>query len=166
MKMQIFLYERGTILTAAQKKWLTWSLAVGWMIVIFLFSAQQAGESAKLSGGVLKYLIGAVSAFIPSDEINQDLIHFFVRKGAHFGVYGVLGLLVANAVYTTRGKWDVKTTILIIFICMFYAATDEIHQIFVPGRAGMLQDVLIDTLGASAGCLLFWFLTRAYNVAH
>ena len=35
-----------------------------------------------------------------------------------------------------------------------YAATDEFHQIFVPGRAGMLTDVMIDSSGALAGILL------------
>ena len=35
-----------------------------------------------------------------------------------------------------------------------YAATDEFHQIFVPGRAGMVTDVMIDSSGALAGILL------------
>ena len=29
-----------------------------------------------------------------------------------------------------------------------YAATDEFHQLFVPGRAGRVTDVLIDSAGA------------------
>lgn len=35
-----------------------------------------------------------------------------------------------------------------------YAATDEFHQLFVPGRAGLLTDVLIDAAGAAIGLLL------------
>ena len=35
-----------------------------------------------------------------------------------------------------------------------YAVSDEIHQIYVPGRAGRLSDVLIDSAGAAAGALV------------
>lgn len=35
-----------------------------------------------------------------------------------------------------------------------YAATDEFHQLFVPGRAGLFTDVLIDATGAAIGLLL------------
>ena len=46
-------------------------------------------------------------------------------------------------------------------ICALYASTDEFHQLFVPGRAGMLSDVGIDTLGAFVGILLaFLVMTR------
>lgn len=40
-----------------------------------------------------------------------------------------------------------------VFSCI-YASSDEIHQLFVPGRAGQVRDVLIDTSGAVAGILL------------
>ena len=32
-----------------------------------------------------------------------------------------------------------------------YAATDEMHQLFVPGRSGQVSDVLLDSAGAMAG---------------
>ena len=35
-----------------------------------------------------------------------------------------------------------------------YAATDEVHQLFVPGRAGLFTDVLIDATGAAIGLLV------------
>lgn len=35
-----------------------------------------------------------------------------------------------------------------------YAATDEFHQLFVPGRSGQLKDVLIDTAGGALGLVL------------
>lgn len=38
--------------------------------------------------------------------------------------------------------------------CILYAASDEIHQIFVPGRACMLTDVCIDSAGALLGIAL------------
>jgi hypothetical protein len=35
-----------------------------------------------------------------------------------------------------------------------YAATDELHQAFVPGRGPAVLDVLIDALGAAAACAI------------
>lgn len=43
-------------------------------------------------------------------------------------------------------------------LATFYAATDEVHQIFVPGRAGMVTDVLLDSAGALTGVLICWLL--------
>ena len=40
-----------------------------------------------------------------------------------------------------------------------YAASDEIHQLFVPGRSGQLRDVLLDSAGVAAGILLAWMIT-------
>ena len=41
-----------------------------------------------------------------------------------------------------------------------YAVSDEIHQTFVPGRAGKPLDVAIDTLGVVCGIAL-WQLLRS-----
>ena len=35
-----------------------------------------------------------------------------------------------------------------------YAATDEFHQLFVPGRSGQMTDVMIDSVGCLIGCLV------------
>ena len=47
-----------------------------------------------------------------------------------------------------------------VFSCI-YASSDEIHQLFVPGRAGQVRDVLIDTSGAVAGILLAILIRKA-----
>ena len=39
-------------------------------------------------------------------------------------------------------------------ICLLYAASDEIHQLFVPGRSGEVRDVMIDFSGAVLGIAL------------
>ena len=31
---------------------------------------------------------------------------------------------------------------------VFYACSDEFHQLFIPGRAGLVSDVLVDSIGA------------------
>ena len=42
-----------------------------------------------------------------------------------------------------------------IIICILYAISDEIHQLFVPGRSGQVSDVLLDTLGAFTGIMIY-----------
>ena len=46
-----------------------------------------------------------------------------------------------------------------------YAASDEIHQLFVPGRSGQLRDVLLDSDGVAAGILLAWAVGLLYQKA-
>ena len=49
-------------------------------------------------------------------------------------------------------------------IAALYAASDEIHQLFVPGRSGQLSDVILDSAGALAGVAAFtvlcWLINR------
>ena len=40
-----------------------------------------------------------------------------------------------------------------------YASTDEIHQMFVAGRGPSVRDVLIDSIGAFFGVLVFFFIS-------
>ncbi|MFP3514028.1 VanZ family protein, partial [Peribacillus sp. SIMBA_075] len=42
----------------------------------------------------------------------------------------------------------------------FYAATDEVHQLFIPGRSGEARDVLIDSTGAAAGLTCYWLVAK------
>lgn len=50
---------------------------------------------------------------------------------------------------------DIKRMIFALLIGMGYAASDEIHQLFIAGRSGQVIDVFIDTIGVAIGiCLL------------
>jgi VanZ family protein len=69
-----------------------------------------------------------------------------VSKLAHVAEYGILGGLIqwargAQARHAWR-PWLAATV---------YAATDEFHQLFVPGRTARVTDVMIDAAGAAAG---------------
>ena len=45
----------------------------------------------------------------------------------------------------------VKRIVLALVICVLCAMLDEFHQLFVPGRAAQVKDVIIDSIGAIAG---------------
>ena len=47
--------------------------------------------------------------------------------------------------------------------CIFYATTDEIHQIFVPGRACTFVDMLIDLSGAIVGILFIHLILKRWE---
>lgn len=139
-------------------RYLLWAAVLALMIVIFLFSAKTAEQSSNTSGSFAeKVLTLVVPGFSDFSEVQQkqavDSIQFIVRKGAHFAVYFALGTLCLFAMntYDVTAKQKVVTALSISFV---YAVSDEIHQLFVPGRAGQIRDVLIDFAGAVTGVAL------------
>jgi len=46
--------------------------------------------------------------------------------------------------------------------CFLYACSDEIHQLFVPGRSGKFTDVLIDSAGALLAVLLCFLVKKEF----
>jgi VanZ family protein len=69
----------------------------------------------------------------------------------HFGAFAVLGLLLA--VGARVEGWAMRWPVLIGLV---YAATDEVHQSFVPGRSPDAADWLADALGVAAGCFVLY----------
>ncbi len=136
---------------------LLWGAVAAWMTLIFLFSAQNGGESSSLSGKVTDFLL---RLFVPdfkgmtaADQAALvEPLQFLIRKGAHAGVYAVLGVLSFLAV---RAHAPRRGLLLLLppAICLVYAASDEFHQSFIPGRSPQITDVLIDFGGALVGIL-------------
>ena len=50
--------------------------------------------------------------------------------------------------------------ILTIVFGTLYGVSDEVHQLFVPGRGAMVKDVLIDSAGAIVGVGLYLVISR------
>ena len=119
------------------------------MALIFCFSSDSAEVSTKKSDG----LIVKTCEFVLGRELNKvekekyiDQFVFFVRKGAHFTIYCILGILIMS--YFKEIYLVNKKGLLIAFIiCFLYACSDEIHQLFISGRSGEILDVFIDTSG-------------------
>ncbi|KYH34043.1 VanZ like family protein [Clostridium tepidiprofundi DSM 19306] len=135
---------------------LSWTAVLLWLVIIFSFSAQPATESDGLSKKVTKVIIETVDKVVQIDNDKKstiDLIQKFdhiIRKCAHFTVYIVLGLLMMNALMRSGVKLFNAFLLAIVF-CIAYATSDEIHQLFVPGRGPRATDVLIDSAGAFVG---------------
>lgn len=77
-----------------------------------------------------------------------DLSNF--DKVAHFGAYALLGWLLAFA--TDRSRLPLA---LAVVLGVLYGASDEIHQMFVPGRSPELLDWFADAAGVFAATLVY-----------
>lgn len=131
------------------KRKVAWALWIIWMIAIFSFSQLPGNESEKQSDLVI-YIFNVLGL-----DLNSrlgELSTFVVRKIAHFTEYFILYLLSYNVIKTYISKGRAKMfSILFVFA---YACTDEIHQIFVPGRGPAFRDVMVDTTGGIFACLV------------
>jgi len=132
------------------KRIISWAAVVLWMALIFYLSSQPADKSNQLSSGITETIIRAVGKIIPGAETAAGKINHIIRKNAHFTAYLILGMLSVNAL-RQNGAGRYRAFAWAMVICALYAASDEIHQLFVPGRAGMVTDVMIDSAGAFTG---------------
>jgi VanZ family protein len=85
--------------------------------------------------------LSSISAF----GTDLGVLDIALSKGAHLTEYAVLGFLLV---------WASRRESVAFLIGIPYAASDEIHQHFVPGRHGSALDVAIDTVGLAIGVYL------------
>ena len=146
-------------------------LLVIWMGFIFSMSCENAEESSNTSGQTIKVVLSAVPEFEKQpEEVKKNIIEelqFITRKSAHFIGYMILGILASGLILQYENIN--KKYPLAFLICVIYAISDEIHQLFVPGRAGQVRDVLIDYAGGLLGIIIvmaFEKLLIKFNKKH
>jgi hypothetical protein len=86
---------------------------------------------------------------------TDGLIEFFLRKGAHFFLFALLGFFLYLAFIKMTGRTFLSLAFTMIFV-IFYAALDEYRQTFLPSRSGIFADVLLDTAGGLFGTAAGW----------
>ena len=132
-----------------------------WMVVIFIFSQQPA----SISSGQSSVFVEQLHRIVPS--IDQQLLTFIIRKSAHIFAYFILGILMFNALWKIKfskltSDWPAISSIT---ICTLYAASDELHQLFISGRSGEVRDIIIDSIAASIGVVLIGYIYKYLKVA-
>ena len=90
-----------------------WAAALAWMGLIFFLSAQPD---------------------LPRPE--SDWLDLLISGGAHFGLYGVLALLLCWSLGGGR-----RSMALAFGVALLYGISDELHQAFVPGRVPDVLDL-------------------------
>jgi len=138
------------------------------MTAIFLFSAQSAQESSKLSGRVVTVVLRIVMPnydklpFLERQKI-KDKISYIVRKTAHFTEFAALGFFLMLYLVSLYEHFKLFSLSIFSWIMgTFYAVTDEIHQMFVTARYSSFTDVLIDSSGVMFGIVLLIILMKNY----
>lgn len=135
-------------------------------IVIFIFSSQNGEESSNISGSFVKQIIEILPGTKELSESEKTQItenlQFIIRKGAHFTIYTLLGFFTMGFMNTF--KINIKRKIIFAFIFgVFYAITDEIHQLFSSGRTAKIMDVGIDAIGVLFGILIISIIIYLIN---
>jgi VanZ family protein len=160
----------------------SWGLLAAWVCVIWGHSLIPGTQSSMESSLVLEvvqkagmWLVG--QDFPPITRLlaehpgiinvlnDSSLLHHYVRKSGHFCEYFMLAILAFNAVRTTFAHPVVSALVLGGIWCAV-PNIDETIQRFVPGRAGMTTDVLLDMCGFACGfvlCLLCAGIARLFR---
>ena len=131
------------------------------MVTIFMFSNQEATESQALSVNVVyktKEIITNKKDNCSNNKCIESNYNKIIRKVAHFTLYFILGI----SVYLFIKEYidDKRLIIITILICLLYATSDEIHQLFVPGRSFQLLDILIDTIGSICSIIMIRIINK------
>lgn len=107
---------------------------------------------------------GVIFYFSNIPDLKTGLEYdFILRKTAHSVEYFVLTFLLWRAF---KGTFNLEPLRLLVYpaaAALVYAALDEIHQYFVPGRSGNFNDCLIDALGIFGFLVLIKLMPRAAN---
>lgn len=112
------------------KKIKYWLPAVVWASLIFYMSSRSSIKTV--------------------DVYWQD---FLLKKIAHFTEYFIFSVLIYRALSNTTNFSKKKSLVLSFIITVVYAASDEFHQSFIPGREPQIRDVAIDSIGSISALL-------------
>jgi len=133
-----------------------WLPPLLWMSVIF--SASSDVQSYQHSSTLFEPLLRWLFPHLPQARVEE--LHHLFRKSCHLTEYAILVLLLWRAIRQPQKNlarpWHWPEAGLALAIVFFYAASDELHQVFVPGRTGQISDVAVDVSGAVAGLALLW----------
>ena len=137
-----------------------WLPVLVWMAVIFAASSDRMSfeHSSRIIGPLVHRLFPHLS------DVAYHGVVVCVRKYVHLAGYAVLALLLWRAwrkpAEPGRAPWRWSDAGLVLALVVLYAATDEIHQTFVPSRVASVRDVLLDATGAALALLCLWAVNR------
>lgn len=152
-------------------------LVLCWMLIIGSFSAQSGAESGSLSRSVAKKVVTVEEKLTRQTYTNEERdtriehMQLPIRKLAHMAEYAILAMLLTLHLGCYALAKGVKAATNSFYLRLFlawlisavYAATDEIHQLFVDSRNGSFTDVCIDSAGAFLGLFCLWIFCKIFK---
>jgi VanZ family protein len=148
----------GSPNVTTRRKLLLWLPTLLWLSLLTVFSTDSF--SAEHTGSILWKIVHVVYGGI--SERQFEVLHFFVRKAAHFTFYGMLSVFAYyswKATLPARRIWTFRWSGLALAVTLIAGSLDEFHQSFVPSRTASYRDVLLDVTGA----LFFQILIAAFS---
>lgn len=134
-----------------------WTVAfVVWLCVVWGHSLMSGSISSAESSGLVELLKPVLEAL---GFTSKQAMSFAVRKTAHFSEYAILAALALRMTIAWHGK-SPRAFVLAGVIWVVAPCVDESIQLFVPGRAGMPTDILIDMAGGALGLIACWLTLR------
>ncbi len=135
------------------------ALSFFWVMYIYSHSASTAPQSQAQSNSVVRIIIDIAErffGFVLTAELCENMGRI-VRKCAHMAIFFILGALLFVFIMSICKK---KRPICALISTAAFAAADEFHQMFTPGRGPSLRDVAIDTFGAMLGIFVLLLIFR------
>jgi VanZ family protein len=84
-----------------------------------------------------------------------------IDKYLHCLIYGVLALSACYSIPTLYLKTNpLRTCLQVVFFCLLYGISDEVHQSFVSMRTPSLLDLAADTFGAALSMMGVYTVNR------
>lgn len=122
-----------------------WVPVLVWASLIFFFSANP---------NPYRYLPEGWRSLVPLRVVSDSSLAEWIGQVMHFVEYAILALLLSRAMQASfPGKARIAG--LTILFTMLFALSDEVHQLFVPGRAFQIVDLIIDLVGSLFGVFLW-----------
>ncbi|MCH5298085.1 MAG: VanZ family protein [Ruminococcus sp.] len=135
-------------------------ITAGLIAFAFIHSSMTADDSGAESAATM----GVLQSILNSLGIDFELTDHIVRKIAHFTEYTAIGIMLMNTAYSFNKSRPYLFFPHILFAGLFTAVIDEAIQLNVPGRAGLITDVLLDFLGVITGIIVMFVILIIYKV--
>lgn len=149
------------------KKIISIILVIGWMIIVFTFSNQKGEGSGNTSRMIATKIVEIVdiqnSISYEDKEIMVQKIEPVIRKLAHYFIYTLGGILIINCIYIFISV-EKRAIAYSAIIGVIYAASDEIHQLFIEDRSSRIADVVIDSLGILTGIAIYLLVKKILEI--
>ena len=149
------------------KKYVFWKrvfLVLSVLMVMFIFS--QSLKSRAVSSGDSEQVLGTVQRLLAWLNLDFETypLHVFIRKAAHFAEFSALGVCIGGYAVNLGYESGRRYIALPAWLTLCVAVCDEFIQTF-SGRAGMVEDVVLDYCGAVFGMLLvLGYITVRHNM--
>jgi VanZ family protein len=132
-----------------------WLPPILWMAVLFWCSTDTF--AAEHTSSWLEWVCRWFAPHLTHAQF--DILHFYMRKAAHFSIYACLaGLLMRAFCAGAWSRWRFRWMLSSLCIVSLYALLDEYHQSFTQYRTASTYDSFLDMTGGGVALLVLWLM--------